>query len=199
MARDHARHPAAAQQLHGPGARARAAWGGLRSWNENRRHGASFNAQALANTAWAYSRTGRASPPLLHALASEATPRLSEFKPQELASLAWSFTACCRSASAASWCSDRHLPSMAALFRALSEAAPPRLGEFAPQGLANLAWAFAAGGQPAPALFDALAAEATPRLAEFKPQELASLAWSFATAGHAAPEPLSNRATATRL
>ena len=50
-----------------------------------------FTAQGLSNTAWAFAAAGRPSPALFARLAAEATPRLSEFKPQELASLAWAF------------------------------------------------------------------------------------------------------------
>ena len=59
------------------------------------------------------------------------------------------------------------------------------LDEFDAQGLANLAWSFAAAGRPATALFDGIAAAAGPRLAagEYKPQELASTAWAFAQVG----------------
>jgi hypothetical protein len=54
------------------------------------------------------------------------------------------------------------------------------VGEFNPQTLANMGWAFATAGHAAPELFDAIAAEAAPRLGEFTPQNLTNTAWSFA-------------------
>lgn len=59
-----------------------------------------------------------------------------------------------------------------------------RLPDFDRQGIANLAWAFAALLFPHPPLLDALADEAMARLsapgADWAPQHLASTAWAFA-------------------
>ena len=53
---------------------------------------------------------------------------------------------------------------------------------FSPQGLANLAWAFATAAHRTRSLFDAVAAEATHQLRSFTPQEVAMIAWAFAAA-----------------
>ena len=50
-----------------------------------------FNAQALANTAWAYATAGHAAPQLLDALASASVARVREFNPQNLANTAWAY------------------------------------------------------------------------------------------------------------
>lgn len=73
---------------------------------------------------------------------------------------------------------------MPALFDALAAAAAPRAAEFIPQGLANVAWAYAKAGHVAPQLFDALAVAAIARVDDFLPQDLANFAWSYAKACH---------------
>ena len=47
-----------------------------------------FNAQNLANTAWAFATAGHASPALLDAIAAEAAPRVRDFNPQNLSNTA---------------------------------------------------------------------------------------------------------------
>lgn len=157
---------------------------------------AGFSAQGLANTAWAFAAAGHPARSMFGAIAAEAEPRLGEFKPQELANLAWAFTkAEVRAPALFSILAARATARLRDFTpKSLEKSAwlkgrvyANKLGEFAPQGLANMAWAFAASGHAAPALFDALSNEATPRLAEFKPQELCNLAWAFATADHPSP------------
>ena len=48
-----------------------------------------FEAQHLANTAWAYANAGHAVPALLDAIAKEAPRWLGDFTPQALANTAW--------------------------------------------------------------------------------------------------------------
>jgi hypothetical protein len=96
-----------------------------------------------------------------------------EFKPQELANMAWAFATAGVAAPT--------------LFTAVAEGAVPRMHEFKPQELSNMAWAFAKADHAATALFDSVDKAAAPLLHEFKPQELANTAWAFAAAGHAAP------------
>ena len=50
-----------------------------------------FNAQGLANTAWAFATEGQADAALFEALAMGAKQRLGEFNPQDLANTAWAF------------------------------------------------------------------------------------------------------------
>jgi len=88
---------------------------------------------------------------------------------------------------------------LAALFDAVSVAAPKMLPSFKSQELANTAWAFATAGFAAPELFAAIAVEAAPRLRSrcaaeeallpqepvseaWRPQEVSNVAWAFATA-----------------
>lgn len=53
--------------------------------------------------------------------------------------------------------------------------------EFPPQGLANIAWAFATSAMGAEPLMHALAAAAIAQIKECTPQNLANIAWSCAT------------------
>ena len=50
-----------------------------------------FNAQNLANTAWAFATVNRPDDKLFTALARAAERRVNGFKPQELANTAWAF------------------------------------------------------------------------------------------------------------
>ena len=51
-----------------------------------------FNAQALANTAWAFATAGHKDEQLFKALAAMAERRLDQFNAQELANTAWALT-----------------------------------------------------------------------------------------------------------
>ena len=133
-----------------------------------------FDARALANTVYAFSKAERSSPALFEAVAAAALPRLREFKPQELSNTVWAFATAEHAAPA--------------LFDAVAEEATPRLRDFKPQELSNTVWAFATAAHAAPTLFDAVAREAGSRLRDFKPQELANTVWAFATAAHAADD-----------
>jgi len=132
-----------------------------------------FNAQELANTAWAFATVGQQDEQLFQALARMAERRLDEFNAQELANMAW--------ACATVGQQDEQL------FKALARMAERRLDEFKPQGLANAAWAFATVGQKDVQLFKALAKMAERRLEQFNAQGLANTAWAFATVGAPAP------------
>ena len=57
----------------------------------------------------------------------------------------------------------------ARLFAALGKKAERRVGNFDPQALANIAWAFATLGQADVQLFTALAKEAERRVGDFNP------------------------------
>ena len=98
-----------------------------------------FNPQDLANTAWAFAKTGQASPALFEAIVAASVPRLRDFKPQALANTAWSFATAGHASPA--------------LFEAIAAASVPRLRDFNPQNLANTAWAYAALDAPSAALF----------------------------------------------
>ena len=50
-----------------------------------------FNAQNIANTAWAFAKLGQLDEKLFAALAREAALRVSEFKAQNIANTAWAF------------------------------------------------------------------------------------------------------------
>jgi hypothetical protein len=65
------------------------------------------------------------------------------------------------------------------LFESVAEAVPPRLRDFDAQNFANMVWAYAKSGHPAPALLSAIAEVAAPKLREFGPQNLANIAWAY--------------------
>ena len=50
-----------------------------------------FNAQNLANTAWAFAKLGQLDAQLFTALAREAERRVGDFNAQNLANMAWAF------------------------------------------------------------------------------------------------------------
>ena len=51
-----------------------------------------FDAQELANTAWAFAKTEQSDAPLFVALARVAERRMGDFSAQELANTAWAYT-----------------------------------------------------------------------------------------------------------
>ena len=78
---------------------------------------------------------------------------------------------------------------MAPLFFLFSLSLSSRLGDFKPQSLANLAWAFAASGHGAAALFEAICDESASRLPCFEAQErLAHLLGVLLFLPHATPK-----------
>ena len=50
-----------------------------------------FNAQDLANIAWAFAKVGQSNATVFTALAEETRRRMCEFSAQDLASMAWAF------------------------------------------------------------------------------------------------------------
>jgi hypothetical protein len=138
-----------------------------------------FDAQGLANTAWAFATLGITDHQLFKAIARESKQRMGSFEPQGLAigsfepqglaNIAWAFA-------------TLSIPAPQ-LFEAIARDAEQRIGSFEPQGLANTAWAFATLGAPAPQLFEAIARESEQRIGSFNAQGLTNTAWAFATLG----------------
>ena len=64
----------------------------------------------------------------------------------------------------------------------MATAAEQRIGDFNPQGLANMAWACAAAGHKHALLFAALGTAAEWHIGAFKAQVLNLTGWSFAMA-----------------
>mmetsp|Transcript_32563 Transcript_32563/g.71436 ORF Transcript_32563/g.71436 Transcript_32563/m.71436 type:complete len:507 (-) Transcript_32563:1094-2614(-) len=131
---------------------------------------AGFNAQDIANVAWAFTSVGFDVPKLFDALAAHAAPMLPEFRAQHLSVVAWAFA------------SNRH--SAPRLMDAIASESHSRLHEFNGQALSNTLWAFAKMNHAAPDLFRAVEKQICTRLHELKDQELVSLALSFATMSH---------------
>ena len=151
-----------------------------------------FKPQELSNTAWAFAKSGRASPSVFAAISAEVAGRsLGGFNPQDLANTAWAFAKAGHAPPAlfdaiSAEVVRRHLGDFKP--QELSNTVRRNLGDFKPQELSNTAWAFATAGHGSPALFEALATEvARRRLGMFTPQALSNTVWAFQTAAHAAP------------
>ena len=74
------------------------------------------------------------------------------------------------------------------LFESISQAAVPRIHEFNPQNLSNLAWGFGKASVPAPTLFNAIAQATLQKMSQFDPSMLQNLIQAFRNAGVEAPD-----------
>ena len=88
-----------------------------------------FDAQELANTAWAFATASQSDALVFAVLAKAAKLCVGDFDAQELANTAWAFATASQSDSP--------------LFAVLAKAAELCVGDFDAQELANTAWAFA--------------------------------------------------------
>jgi very-short-patch-repair endonuclease len=126
-----------------------------------------FNAQGVANTAWAFGTLNISDTRLFDALSHRAQEIISEFNPQCVANTAWAF--------------GTLNISNTRLFDALSQRAQQIITQFKPQDVANTAWASATLKVSNTKLFDALSHRAQEIISQFKPQDVANTAWAFAT------------------
>jgi len=133
------------------------------------RHMCDFNAQSLANTAWAFVTAGQFDLQMFTAIARVAEQRVCDFKVHELANIAWAFAVAEQ--------------SDVQPFKASARVAERRVGDFNVEYLASAAWAFATAGQLDAQLFTALARTAERTVCDFKPEELANIAWAFVNVG----------------
>ncbi|GIL60034.1 hypothetical protein Vafri_14651 [Volvox africanus] len=126
----------------------------------------SFDARGLANSAWAFGKLKYVpSGGLPAVIAQAALRRMSEFSPQNLSNLVWSFVYM------------HHADE--ALLSAASRFVCARVGEFKPQELANIVWAFASLGHREEMMLH-VAAEQAQRIAPlFKEQELSNVLWAL--------------------
>jgi hypothetical protein len=90
-----------------------------------------FDAQALANLAWAFATAGNDAE-LFAAIAIAAEKKIEKFGPQNLSNIVWAFA-------------TAGLPATA-LFKAVEIRAMQKMHFFRPQQLSNTAWAFATAG-----------------------------------------------------
>ncbi|GIL82487.1 hypothetical protein Vretifemale_11309 [Volvox reticuliferus] len=126
----------------------------------------SFDARGLANSAWAFGKLKYVpSGGLPAVIAQAALRRMSDFSPQNLSNLVWSFVYM------------HHADE--ALLSAASRFVCARVGEFKPQELANVVWAFASLGHREETMLN-VAAEQAQRIAPlFKEQELSNMLWAL--------------------
>ena len=124
-----------------------------------------FNAQNLANTAWALATVvGQQHEQLFKASAKMAERRLDEFNAQNLANTAWAFATIERSGD-----SDALV-----LFVTLARMAEQRAGEFSTKNLANISWAFTTAGSSDGFLCKALLLVAERQINDLSMQGLAN-------------------------
>lgn len=157
-----------------------------------------WSARTLANAGWASAKLFSSTQDAglrrelignLHVVAQKSCLVIDEFKPQELANVAWAMATANVKATK--------------LVETLAASAVPRIGLFSAQEMANLVWALARlfgqaiGDSGASSssrdesraaarcneLYGAVADEAKLRFHEFKPQELANTVWAVATTG----------------
>jgi hypothetical protein len=124
-----------------------------------------FNAQNLANTAWAFARLGRQHNLLFTRIAEQSLAKLDTFSTQNLSNLLWAF-------AKLNFRSHK-------LFVAMKAACSNQLHNFRPQELSNILWALATLEVPCSQLAWAIV-DRSLLVTDFKPQELASLAWACA-------------------
>ena len=74
------------------------------------------------------------------------------------------------------------------LFAAVADRCLDTLSDLDPQGLANVAWAFATAHERHARLFDAIADACVARAAELRPRNVSGVLWAFATAAHVSPD-----------
>ncbi|KAG1678850.1 hypothetical protein FOA52_003518 [Chlamydomonas sp. UWO 241] len=150
----------------------------------------SFNAQDLANTAWALATLGHVDTALLRALVETATQQLRHFLSTDLTVTAWALatlghvdTVFIRSGQHGVGAgNDGHVDAV--FMGKLLKVAGPQLNSLTPQQLANMAWALGKLGHKDAAFMAALVQEAMSQLDNFKSHDLANTAWALATMGH---------------
>jgi len=124
----------------------------------------SWDAQALANTAWSCAAIAFRNSPLLQSISEASIIKIAELKSQELSNTAWAFATM----------ELRHWP----LMDAIASASLRLLQHFDSQGMSNPAWAFAQlACQHAP-LMDSISSAALRLIPEGNQQELANFSWS---------------------
>merc|ERR1712190_138353 len=128
------------------------------------RRSTEWDAQALANTAWACAALAMRHAPLSTALSAAAIKKSAELKSQELSNTAWAF----------STMEFRHWP----LLESIAAESIPKITHFDSQGMSNPAWAFAQRCLAHMPLRDSIAAASLPLLSVANTQELANFAWS---------------------
>merc|ERR1712224_227507 len=106
-----------------------------------------YEAQDLANTAWAFSKMENAHLPLLKAISAEAIRKLAQFATQNISNTAWAFSALAL----------QDPP----LFAAIASESMAKIAAFGAQAIANTSWSFARRScRSHGPLFEALAAAA---------------------------------------
>lgn len=162
-----------------------------------------FSPQGLANVLWAMAKmnpggllrgddsSGAHAIRLCRAVLLESRPRLASFQPQELSMVAWA-VAKLRGRGGGGGRRGRRgsgdFAEMDSFLDELAEQARDRLGEFAPQGVSNIAWALATadllgdrgrmGGSGARAFTLAAVAMAARSLSTYPPQAISNLCWA---------------------
>lgn len=125
-----------------------------------------FDARGLANAAWAFGKLkytpSHALPSLI---ANEAKKRITEFSPQNLSNMLWSFV----------YMHHRDEELLAAIAKQVVE----KVLLFKPQELSNAIWAFASLEYSTAPLLSAISAQTLTMAKQFKEQELSNIIWAL--------------------
>jgi hypothetical protein len=146
------------------------------------------NAQAVANTAWAFGKLGRTASRFFAAIEDRGGWVAREGKPQEVANVAWAlakFDNKGRGGNRGDGGNREEPPD--GFWEALRGEGRRVANEGTPQNIANVAHAFAKIGADAPGFFEAVDENGNWLMEEGKPFEVAITAWAFATLGRDAP------------
>jgi len=116
----------------------------------------------------------RTKPSLWRAINDQSKWLVSEAKPQEVSSVAWSFA-------------RLNVKSSDGFFQEIERQSSSLVAEGVPRTIANTAWAAAKLNHNSPKLFREIDAHAAAIVASGKPQEISNTAWAAATLGHSSP------------
>ena len=137
----------------------------------------SFDAQGLANTAFAYALVDylpafEEGNTLFDHIVKYAMQKLGSFNPQNLANIIWA-------------CAKLGVPHHSPFFKEVANVVIEQdLASFKPQELKDIVWAYAKAGESNADLFKEVADDLFVRdLTIFKPQDVSTILWAFASAG----------------
>ena len=142
-----------------------------------------FNAQAVANTLWAYATMGRRpGERLIRALEAQAEATAASFNAQNVANTLWAYATMGRQPGDRTGSPGRQPGER--LMQALEAQAEANAASFNAQNVANTLWAYATmGRQPGERLMQALEERAQAVAASFTTQEVSNTLWAYAVMG----------------
>jgi uncharacterized protein with PIN domain len=142
-----------------------------------------FNAQAVANTLWAYATMGtRPGERLIRALEAQAEATAASFNAQNVANTLWAYATMGRQPGDRTGSPGRQPGER--LMQALEAQAEANAASFNAQNVANTLWAYATMcRKPGERLMQALEERAQAVAASFTTQEVSNTLWAYAVVG----------------